>query len=175
MIDFTTLSLESDRLRLQSISLDYKQDIFLEFTTEITEYMFPKPAETIQETDRFIRNAIQQCKRGTDLTFVILKRENLEFLGVCGIHRIHTDTPEIGIWTKKLAHGYGYGREAVHCLRDWLSQNLEYEYLVYTVDKHNILSRKIPESLGGKAVREFQKLSLSTKMLNLIEYRIYNR
>lgn len=175
MVDLTTLYLECDRLRLQSISLDYQQDIFLEFTDEITEYMFPKPAETLQETERFIKTAIQQCKRGTDLTFVILKKENREFLGVCGVHRVHTDTPEIGIWTKKAAHGHGYGREAIHCLANWLKQNIDYDYLVYTVDKKNIPSCKIPESLGGRASREFEKLSLSAKMLNLIEYRIYNR
>lgn len=173
MLDLTTLCLESDRLRLQPISLDYQQDIFVEFTDEITAYMFPKPAETIQETERFIKTAIQQCKRGTDFTLVILKKENLEFLGVCSIHRIHTDTPEIGIWTKKSAHGHGYGREAIHRLRAWLIQNVDHEYLVYTVDKQNIPSRKIPESLGGKAIREFEKLSLSGKMLHLIEYRIY--
>lgn len=173
MQDFTQLCLDSDRLRLKSISLDYSLDIFTEFTAEITEYMFPKPAETLRDTERFIKTAVQQAKRSTDLTMVMLKQPNLEFLGVCGVHRIHTLTPEIGIWTKKSAHGHGYGREAVHCLKEWLDQNLDYEYLIYTVDRQNIPSRKIPESLKGKIDRSYEKFSSSGKLLHLIEYRIY--
>lgn len=173
MEDLTRFCLDSNRLRLRSISLDYTPEIFAEFTTEITEFMFPQPAETVRETEWFIKSAMQQSRRGTDLTVVLLKQTSLEFLGVCGIHRIHTDTPEIGIWLKKSAHGHGYGREAIHCLKDWLDQYLDYKYLVYTVDQHNIPSRKIPESLGGKSVRDYEKLSLSGKMLHLMEYRIY--
>jgi RimJ/RimL family protein N-acetyltransferase len=173
MEDLTQFCLSSDRLRLQSISLDYQPSIFSEFTAEITEFMFPEPAATPRDTERFIKDALQQNKRGTDLTIVILKLPDLEFLGVCGVHRIHTDTPEIGIWLKQSAHGHGYGREAVHCLKHWLDQTLDYDYLVYTVDQNNIPSRKIPESLGGKIVRNYEKLSLSGKMLNLLEYWIY--
>lgn len=173
MQDLTRFCLDSDRLRLQSISLDYAQDICTEFTAEITEFMFPQPINTVRDAERFINDAEQRSKRGISLTAVILKPPTLEFLGVCGIHRLHTETPEIDIWLKKSAHGHGYGREAVHCLKNWLDRTLDYEYLVYTVDRQNIPSRKIPESLGGKVVRGYEKLSLSGRLLDLIEYRIY--
>jgi ribosomal-protein-alanine N-acetyltransferase len=167
------VSLESARLMLAPIAFNYTDVIFQEFTAEITRFMHPKPATAIGETTQFIRDAIQRIRNGTDLTCVILKKDNAEFLGVCGIHQIHTETPELGIWTKKSAHGCGYGREAIHCLKAWADENLEYEYLSYPVDKRNLPSRKIPESLGGKVYREYEQMNLSSQLLDLVEYRIY--
>ena len=112
--------LRSDRLLLRPISLEYTDPIFQEFTPEVTRYMYPKPAETIHDTMRFIRNSIRQWEQGTDLTLVIVEKTSQEFLGVCAVHKIHTDTPELGIWTKKSAWGKRVGREAIHCLKQWV-------------------------------------------------------
>ncbi|WAL58673.1 GNAT family N-acetyltransferase [Thermocoleostomius sinensis] len=173
MENLKTVQLESDRLLLKPISLDYQQEIFAEFTAEITRYMYPKPAETLRETARYIKEAMHQRDRGTDLTLVILTKDYQEFLGLCGVHRLHTSTPELEVWTKIAAHGHGYGREAIHCLKQWLDAQLDYEYLVYTVDQRNQSSRKIPESLKGTPVQAFEKLSMSGTILNLMEYHIY--
>ncbi|WP_421658159.1 GNAT family N-acetyltransferase [Leptothermofonsia sp. ETS-13] len=167
------LKLESSRLILEPISMDYAEVIFQELTAEITRFMHPKPAENINETIQFIRDAMRHQENGSDFTFVILKKDNSEFLGVCGVHRINTDTPELGIWTKKSAHGHGYGREAIHCLKTWVDELIEYQYLLYPVDKRNIPSQKIPESLKGKPYREYTQLNLSGHTLHVIEYRIY--
>jgi [ribosomal protein S5]-alanine N-acetyltransferase len=174
MDNLETIQLESDRLLLKPIALDYQQEIFAEFTADITRYMYPKPAETPQETARYIKDAIQRRDRGTDLTLVILTRQQ-EFLGICGAHRLHTPTPELGIWTKKAAHGHGYGREAIYCLKQWLDAQLDYEYLIYTVDQQNRASRKIPESLKATPSEVFEKLSMSGTILHLMEYRIYKK
>lgn len=173
MLDLETLELESDRLRLRPIGLDYKAEIFREFTPEVTTFMYPRPAAAINETEAFIRAAVQQRIDGTDLVLVILKQESLEFLGVCGIHALDTATPELGIWTKRSAHGHRFGREAIQRLKQWADQTLSYDYLVYPVDKQNIASRKIAESLGGQVFREFQQVNLSGNLLDEVEYRIY--
>ncbi len=165
--------LRSDRLLLRPISLEYTDSIFQEFTPEVTRYMYPKPAETIHDTMRFIRDSIRQWEQGTDLTLVILETNSQEFLGVCAIHRIHTETPELGIWTRKSAWGKGVGREAIHCLKQWVDEHLDYTYLSYPVAKQNTASCKIPESLGGQVVREFQQMNLSGNLLDEVEYRIY--
>lgn len=165
--------LESSRLILKPISLEYKSEVFQEFTSEITTYMYPLPADDLRKTQKVIADMIQRIKNKTDLILVILNKDNFEFLGLCGIHNIDTSTPELGIWTKKSAHGNGFGREAIHLLKDWVDKNLEYEYLSYPVDKRNIASRKIPESLGGQVVREFHQTNMSGNLLDEVEYRIY--
>ncbi|MBU1445703.1 hypothetical protein KKD70_00370 [Patescibacteria group bacterium] len=51
----TNLTIETKNLLLQSITLEYKDEIFKEFTPEITTYMFPKSPEKIEETIEFIQ------------------------------------------------------------------------------------------------------------------------
>ena len=95
-----------------------------------------------------------------------------EFLGCVGLHRPHTRFPELGIWLKKSAQGMGYGSEAIRALKDWADRNLDYVYLVYPVDRNNSASRRIPESLGGKPVASYEKMSMGGNRLDIIVYRI---
>ncbi|MDZ7955768.1 GNAT family N-acetyltransferase [Nostoc sp. DedQUE09] len=173
MENLEKVSLESKRLILQTISLEHTEDVFREFTSEITIFMYPKPAQSLSETEKIIKEMILQRENHTDLVLVILKKDGLEFLGICEVSAIDTQTPELGIWLKKSAHGHGFGREAIDALKDWVDKNLEYNYLSYPVDKRNIPSRKIAESLGGKVFREFQQINKSGDLLDEVEYRIY--
>ena len=61
---------------------------------------------------------------------------------------------EPGIWLKKDAHGKRYGREAIRIVSNRAVDNLDFDYLVYPVDRDNIPSRKIPESMGGLVFEE---------------------
>ena len=74
---------------------------------------------------------------------------------------------------KKKAQGQGFGREAIHLLRNWADKNLQYEYLLYSADRKNNPSKKIAESLGGKIFREYQITNQSGNILDLLEYRIH--
>ncbi len=164
--------IETENLLLRPLSLEYKEDIFREFTAEIAKYMCPQPAKEISETVAFIEKSQNELSAGTDLVVVMLKKNTEEFLGTGGVHKIKTPHPELGVWIKKSAHGRGYGKEAMHALKNWADKNLEYEYIRYPVAKENIASRKIPESLGGKLIREyFGKRSDGEEMLE-VEYHI---
>ena len=171
--DLAFLRINSDRLLLTPISLSYTEEILREFTPEVTRFMYPAPAKNLPETEKFVRSAIRGLENGIDLTWVILKQPDREFLGLCALHRANTDTPEFGIWTKVSAQGNGFGREAIALLKGWVDENLQYDYLMYSVDYRNVPSRRIPESLGGQMGRSFQLMSLSGELLDLIEYRIY--
>ena len=109
------------------------------------------------------------------LPFVILNKATSEFLGCVGLHgEKNVRTPELGIWLKQAAHGSGYGREAVHLLVNWAIANIDFDYFLYPVDRRNIPSRKIPESLGGKVVKEFENTTPTGKFLDMLVYRIDN-
>ncbi|ACK74111.1 conserved hypothetical protein (plasmid) [Gloeothece citriformis PCC 7424] len=173
MENLEKLSLESKRLILQPISILYIEDVFREFTSEITTFMYPKPPQNLRETEKIIKDMIQQRENQTEIVLVILKKDNLEFLGIGEVGAINTDAPHLGIWLKQSAHGNGFGKEAVNQLKNWADKNLKYNYLSYPVDKRNIPSRKIAESIGGKIFREFQQTNKNGNLLDEVEYRIY--
>jgi [ribosomal protein S5]-alanine N-acetyltransferase len=173
-MNLLNVKIETERLLLIPISMGFKEVIFQEFTDEITTFMFPKSAEKIEETEKFISESVKGLKQNTNLQIVILNKKTKEFLGCGGLH--HLDKiPEMGCWIKKSAHGNTFGREAITGLKQWADENLNYSYIIYPVDKKNHASKKIPESLGGKIIREYKKKNLSGRTLHLLEYRIYKK
>jgi [ribosomal protein S5]-alanine N-acetyltransferase len=170
--DPLSLTIAGDRIQLATISNQFEQDIFQEFTEKITVYMFPSPAKAIEETRRFIAESRQAIQAGHNFQFAILSKAG-EFLGCYGLHgEENVKTPELGIWLKKSAHGKGYGQEAIHTLVGWARKNICIDYFIYPVDRRNIPSRKIPESLNGKVTKETPKETPTGKFLDLIVYQI---
>jgi len=165
--------IESERLLLVPISMEYKDEIFKEFSENITAFMYPSSAKDIPETEEFINNSIKGLSEGNNLQLVILAKESGEFLGNAGLHDIDSRTPELGVWLKKSAHGNSYGKEAMTAMKKWADENLKYDYILYPVADKNIASRKIPESLGGKIEREYDEKMMTGKTHHMIEYRIY--
>ena len=105
---------------------------------------------------------------------VIIDKKTKEFLGCAGLHHLDRKTPELGIWLKKSSHGKNYGKESIFALKEWADKNIIYDYLLYPVADNNMPSRKIPEALGGKVAREYDKKNLSGVKHHFIEYRIYS-
>ncbi len=175
MKNLLNVRIKTSRLLLLPIAMRYKEDIFREFTKKITVYMNPEPAKNVSETEDFIDKSIRGLKKGDNLILVVLNKISKEFLGCMGLHHLDKKNPALGIWLKKSAHGHKYGQEAMKALKKWADKNLEYEYLLYPVANKNIASRKIPELLGGRIVREYDKDVQGGNKYHWLEYRIYFR
>ena len=145
-MNYFDIKIESERLVLRPIKIEDKDNIFNNFTDEITVYMYPSPSKDISET--------------------------IEFIGAAGLHNTKKEIPEFGIWIKKSSFGNGYGREAITLLFNWAKENLDVEYIKYPVDKGNIASKKIPLSLNGKLVKTYQEKTPDGRILDLEEYHI---
>ena len=172
-MDITKFRLTTKNLLLVPISLDYTEDIFREFTPDITVYMFPQPYKNINETISYIKYAIKTNNEGSNLKLVVLSKTGEAFLGCASINSIDTDTPEFGIWIKQSAHGNSYGKEVIYALKKWADENLHYGYLLYPVADANLPSRRIPESLRGIVAREYDDANKIGKILHCLEYQIY--
>ena len=171
--DLFHLELEGERVRLVSITEAFAEDIFTEFSSDVTTYMFPKPADSIGETRAFIRSSLAAFGEGDDFQLVILDKTTGEFLGCCGLHgRDDAKNPEIGIWLKKSAHGQALGKEAVWTLVRWAQDHIDLESFIYPVDKRNQPSRNIPISLGGQVVGEKVDKGMAGNVLDEVIYRI---
>lgn len=180
MKNIANITIETERLLLVPITMHYIEEIFKEFTSEITTYMSPKPAKDISETKKFIQDSIETMNAWNNYQTVILDKITREFLGCAWLHVDNAKAPELGIRIKKSAHGKKFGREAVTGLSDRAKKNLGFEYLFYPVDKDNISSRKIAESLwgivqkdanGNEIISNHQTIDPKSQ-IHWVEYRI---
>ncbi|USN58613.1 MAG: hypothetical protein H6767_00370 [Candidatus Peribacteria bacterium] len=74
-MDTSMLQLTSTRLRISPICFDFREELFQEFSKEITTYMCPSPAQDISETDAFISQSIKEMKEGISYQAGIFHRE----------------------------------------------------------------------------------------------------
>jgi [ribosomal protein S5]-alanine N-acetyltransferase len=172
-LDRQSFSITTDRLVLTPVSLNYKEEMFREFTHEITKLMYPSTPKSIDEVISFIEASINGFVERQEIVVAILHKETREYLGNAGLHQINSRTPELGIWIKKRGQGNGYGREAIKALKEWADKNLLYDYVKYPVHIDNHVSRTIPESLGGIVKDEYDKMNQAGVMFRAVEYRIY--
>ncbi|OGP21485.1 MAG: hypothetical protein A2054_00815 [Deltaproteobacteria bacterium GWA2_55_10] len=171
--DFLAVRIKGERIILSPISSEHARDIFCEFTEEITRYMMPKPLGSMSDACEFIEKSRKNMEAGTELVFAIVRIDSGKFLGVCALHGNEDhQTPELGVWVRKSEHGNGFGMESVRCLAEWTRENLVFSYMTYPVDRDNIPSRKIAESLGGVVLEKRVRKSASGTTLNEIVYRI---
>lgn len=172
-LNLDEVEINSARLILRPVSGEFAEPIFADFTPEIARFLIARSPTQLSETAGYIAEAVENRRQGTDLSLVILHRETHEFLGGCGLHnRKSSREPELGIWIKKSAHGHAYGREAIAALCAWGERALVVDAFLYPVDRQNIPSRKIPESLGAKIVGAERVPTMSDGELDIVIYRI---
>lgn len=172
-LDFLLTRIEGERIILSPISTEHAKDIFHEFTEDITRYMVPKPLGEISYAYEFIETCRKNMKVGLEAVFAITGITNGEFIGICALHGNEApETPELGIWVKKSAQGKKLGREAICYLTKWAKNSLDFSYFIYPVDRNNIPSRKIAESLGGVVLHGRVRVSMSGATLNELVYKI---
>lgn len=173
-MNLNSVTIETERLLLKPVSLEYAKEINAGLDEEVTKYMFPKPAP-LEATQAWIEKKLDTMKEGKELVVAILNKETGEYLGGGGVHHLDTRTPEFGIWIKKSAHGNHYGHEAVAGLKKWAEENFDYDYLKYPAHPDNIASRKVAESIGGKLVgEEYMEKDAAGNDLPLVDYHIIN-
>lgn len=172
-LDLNIVTLETPHLRLVPLTEKYREDIFREFTAEVTRYMNPSPARTIADTDHFIMDSAAKRAARRELVLAITDKQKGEFYGCVGVHELDTSTPELGIWVKKSVHGQGYGREAIQAVKAWADENVDCEYLTYPVSKENAASRALAEGLGGELATEYDTTTPDGRVLHEVEYHIY--
>lgn len=171
-MDLSYLKIETERLLLVPISMEYKEDIFREFRGDVIKYMFAPAPDTIEDIEKLIKKWRRQLKNGTRLFMGITKKDSGEFLGCAALEDINKKNPEAGGWLKKSAHGEHYGQEAIAALKNWADENLEYDCIIWPCAEVNLASRKVAESLGGKVIKKYEKKNGKREIYSYVEYRI---
>ncbi|MGJ4854607.1 GNAT family N-acetyltransferase [Labrys sp. La1] len=147
-LDPPPIALFGERLLLRSFEPDDADEIFACITPSLTRFMAWEPSPSREAFASIWRNWGTLAEVGSDYIFVVRRRDGL-FLGLAGLHRAGSKTPELGIWIREDEHGRGYGREAVAAVAAWASRDPAIQYFQYPVAEANLASRRIAEGLGG--------------------------
>jgi RimJ/RimL family protein N-acetyltransferase len=163
----TEIQIESTRLLIKPFSANDADAAFSCITPSLTRHMAWEPPASRHDFDRVWKSWIPSIEDGSDYIFTIRKRADGSFLGLVGLHRVRTESPELGIWIREDCHQHGFGREAVTLVAHWATQTIGCESFTYPVAEENSPSRRIAESLGGLVVE-----SRVTPKYKSVVYRI---
>lgn len=168
-----SLLIETERLAFRPIGQIDKYTVCKEFTAQVTRYMPFTPTGNLEEISQFISTAMNNLVDLREIIFCILEKKTDEFLGCAGLHHINAGFIELGIWLKIGSHRKGYGLEAIQRLVRFIDENFAVEYISYPVDVMNFASRRIPELLGFRIIKSYNKHKSATQTLHILEYRKY--
>ncbi len=146
------LSLESDKILLEKISLEWLEEIFLAKTGNVARY-----SHHFTDTNE-VHSWINFCRESHEstrsLTMAVLAKETREFLGVAAINDLNIH-PQFSLWIKESAQGHGYGKATVHLLLDWFKSTYGHEEKIsYLVETGNLASLKLALSVGMRLMGE---------------------
>lgn len=169
------IKLETKHLILTPIQLSDAEAIFHLFTKEITKYMYPSPAEKIDDTIAFINHSMKLREENKEIVWVARLKYDDTFVGCMGLHSMDTDTPELGLWIQEGLFGKKLGLEGMTEIIRFAHEHFSHRYLIYPVDRRNMASRNIPETLGGIVRKTYHKTGNSGNELDIVEYWIYQK
>jgi RimJ/RimL family protein N-acetyltransferase len=105
----TEIQIESTRLLIKPFSANDADATFSCITPSLTRYMAREPPASRHDFDGIWRSWIPSIDDGSDYVFAIRQRADGGFLGLIGLHRVRTESPELGIWIREDRHRNGFG------------------------------------------------------------------
>ena len=142
--------IQSPRLRLSQFQMRDAPEVFGCITSAITKFMPWEPPSWSEYVARCEKRV--QTPEPNKFSFVIRRLDNRECLGMAGLERADSVSPEVGLWLKESAHGQGFGREVVTALVEWGRATLGKASFIYPVAVQNTASRRIAEKLHGEII-----------------------
>ena len=171
------MELHTERLILQSISLDHAEALYsYRSDAETNKYQGWIPYG-IEDCYHFIKNKVANELNvpHTWYQFVVILKENSEIIGDIGIHFIDDEgqQAEIGCTFAKDYHGNGYATEAVKKVISFLFNDLNKHRIIGSIDPQNQASEKMLHRLGFRKEAHFKEsILLDGKWVDDVIYAI---
>jgi RimJ/RimL family protein N-acetyltransferase len=143
----------------------------------LAEWMpFARKSQTIDEVEEGIRQSYAQFIMRDDFRLHIYLKEDGEFVGSTGYHRVDwkAGSVEIGYWGVKNHSGKGYITEAVKELTSFAVNHLSANRVEIRCDELNLASRRVPERLGYSLEGVLRSNSLSADGKELRNTCVYS-
>ncbi|MFB6465926.1 GNAT family N-acetyltransferase [Cytobacillus sp. Hz8] len=149
--------------KIISEAISYSRD-------ELKKWMpWAQRIESIEQLEEGIRKAYAKYILREDIRLHIYRKEDDQFIGGTGLHRINWDVRqfEIGYWCDCRYQKNGYITEAVNSLTTFAFEKLDANRVEIRCDPLNMNSRRIPERLGFTLEGILRKNQLSVDGKNL--------
>ena len=150
--DIPDISIRSSRLLIEPFRAQDAAESFQCITSSLARYMSWEAPRSSDEYENVWRGWLDTIADGSDFVFTLRRQTDARFIGLAGLHNIHGQTPELGIWIREDEHRCGYGYEAVDAVFQYASQNTTATCFIYPVAIENLPSRSIAEQLGGTVI-----------------------
>ena len=105
---------------------------------------------TAENSEINIRQAHLKFLERSDLRLLLFSKENEQFVGSSGLHRIDWDVRkfEIGYWLRSSYAGQGYMTEAVEAVTNYAIHELAANRIEIRCDARNVKSARVAERCG---------------------------
>ncbi len=138
--------IRTERLRIESLDIQYLKDYFDGFNKEITKFQWPDPFPDMDSARNVLQGFLNEMKRGESLYFSVLSG-SASFLGSVEIHGLIEDRPELGIWIVAGEQNKGYAKEALCAVLDYVRSKYDKKVFFYEADIRNKASMKLLHKL----------------------------
>jgi aspartyl-tRNA synthetase len=171
--DLDTLEIQTERLTLKPVSMDYAQDIPGIFTPETIQTLSAKIAEQLKNPSEYVAKIISKTKSKNNLFVCILNKEN-KLMGIVNVSDLNNENISFGIAINHTFWGNGYGYEALSALLDWVKVHINCKKIRYASQEENLRSINLAKKLGGVFVGKSKHLRSDNQLVDTVRYDIIN-
>ncbi|OZM57331.1 GNAT family N-acetyltransferase [Lottiidibacillus patelloidae] len=182
LIDFPQ-EFETERLKIRMpLPGDgaYVYDAVIESIEELKVWLpFANGEQTKEKSEISVRQSYSNFILRSDLRMHIFHKENGNFIGSTGLHRMDWQVRkfEIGYWIRTSEAQKGYMIEAIRGLTQFAFDQLAANRVEIRCDEQNERSKKIPEKLGYMLEGTLRNEDLNShgKLRNTLVYSIIEK
>jgi len=141
----------TQRLRLRLPALSDAAAIFHTYATdpEVTRYLIWEPHKEIEETNAFLKRAVDGWSTGNEFSWVITSKESGELIGMAGL-RVRDFKADLGYVLGRRFWGNGFATEAVTPIAGWALAQPRIYRVWAMCDVENAASARVLEKVGMK-------------------------
>ena len=143
----------TERLRLEPLSLEYLHSTHRYASDlENTRFMFYLPKETLEETEAFIRAAMEEWEKARPAYYEFVILTGNTHIGGVTMYMLDDGSAELAWILDKRYWGHDYAGEAARALLEWGRDTLGIRRFIAQCDSENDASWRLMERLGMRRI-----------------------
>ena len=168
---------ETDRLLLHRLKYEDAEEIFYTYASkpEVTRFVSWPTHKSLQDTNAFLRYAVNAWDEGTDYSFAVRLKDNNRLIGSIGVIN-ENGKLQFGYVFSPTQWNKGYATEVCVCLMNFLRTQRGVYRIQSFVDAENVSSAKVLIKSGlveeARLVRWFRFVNQNNEAKDCILFKL---